>query len=351
MNSNRLFRRLLLAPFALAAILQGQTPTPVINEISPTSVQLNARNTTLTVVGRNFARDAYVTWNGFPLVTTFNSSSQLSAVVPDRFLITTGVSTIAVWNPGGATSNGASFRVGVVLEITTTELPQGAVGAAYSATVSASGGAEPYAWSIASGSLPPGVTLSSTGLLSGTPTSAGRFDFIVRATDAGSVSATRPFAITISQPSLSITPSSLPAGVVGQAYTQTLAVNGGTAPYRWAVTQGFPAGLSLNPSTGVISGTPTTAGNFNFTVQVTDASQISATRAYTVAIAAPPLAITTVSPLFGGTVGIAYAQTFSATGGVPPYQWRVASGNTGGLTLNQASGTLAGTPAAVGTLS
>jgi hypothetical protein len=352
MISTTLFRAAMLASCVLAATLPAQTvPAPVINDISPSSVALNARNVTLTVVGRNFAQDAYVTWNGFPLVTSFNGSSQLSAVVPDRFLITTGISTVAVWNPGGRTSNGASFRVGVVMEITTTDLPAGAVGTAYNAALNATGGTEPYTWSVTAGSVPQGLSVSAAGALAGTPTATGRFEFTVRATDAASQFATRSFAITIAQPAIAVSTTSLAGGTVGQSYSQTLAVSGGTAPYRWAVTQGLPSGLSLNASTGVIGGTPAAAGNFSFTVQVTDSSQLSATRALTLTVAAPPLNITTLSPLFSGTVGLAYAQTFSATGGVPPYRWSITAGNTGGLTLDTTSGTLAGTPAAVGALS
>jgi hypothetical protein len=337
MRTKTLFRVAMLLSCALPMSLPAQTvPTPILTEISPSSAVLNARNVTLTVVGRNFAQDAYVTWNGFPLVTTFNGSSQLSAVVPDGFLITAGVSTIAVWNPGGRTSNGASFTVGVVMDITTVDLPAGAVGTAYNAALSANGGTEPYTWSVTSGLLPPGTTFSTAGTLTGIPTAAGRFEFTVRATDALNQSATRQFAITIAQPAIAITTTSLPSGTVGQSYSRTLAVSGGTSPYRWAVTQGLPSGLALNSSTGVIAGVPTAAGNFTFTVQVTDAGQISATRALTLSVTAPPLNVTTLSPLFSGTVGLAYAQTFSAAGGVPPYRWTITSGDTGGLTLNAA---------------
>src|SRR5205814_7077182 len=99
---------------------------------------------------------------------------------------------------------------------------------------------------------------------------------------------------------------------------------GGTAPYAWSVISGsLPAGLTLNATSGAISGTPTTAGTSNFTAQVTDSASGKASKAFTLTInsTAPPLSITTASPLVSGTVGTAYSQTLAATGGTPPYAW------------------------------
>src|SRR6185312_14786581 len=142
-------------------------------------------------------------------------------------------------------------------------------------------------------------------------------------------------------------PGTLPSGTVGQSYTQTLTA-AGTPPYRWTAAQ-IPAGLTLDATTGILSGTPTTAGAFSLAVQVTDAAQTSATATLGLTINPAPVTITTVSPLFTGTVGVAYAQTFSATGGKPPYSWSIVSGSTGGLTLDPNSGVLQGTPQNAGT--
>ena len=149
------------------------------------------------------------------------------------------------------------------------------------------------------------------------------------------------------------TASSLPSGTATVAYSQTLTASGGTAPYTWSAGSGLPDGLSLNASTSntvVLSGTPTTAGNYSFPITVIDAAQNSASQNFTITIANGPLKIATLAPLFDGYVGSLYSQTFTANGGVKPYQWSIISGSTGDLKLDASSGTLQGTPQTAGTL-
>src|SRR5207302_1938687 len=178
-----------------------------------------------------------------------------------------------------------------------------------------------YAWSLASGSLPSGLTLdSSTGAVSGTPTDAtGSYSFTARVTDAASQSATKTLSIALADP-LVVTTGSLSGGTVGAAYSDSVAASGGAAPYAWSVSAGsLPPGLALNGSTGAVTGTPSAAGTFNFTVQATDAGNPArtATKDLSVTVVAA-LAITT-SSLPGGVVGQAYSQTLNATGGTGTY--------------------------------
>jgi hypothetical protein len=147
---------------------------------------------------------------------------------------------------------------------------------------------------------------------------------------------------------LNIQNASLPPATLGQSYSSLLAATGGTPPYQWATT-GLPGGLTLNSTTGLLSGTPSAVGVFNFTVQVTDAKLASATGSFSLTINPAALSITTAPPLFAGTVGIPYSQPFSAAGGTPPYTWSILSGDTGGLTLDASTGTLHGTPQTAGT--
>ena len=234
------------------------------------------------------------------------------------------------------------------LTLTTTSLPAGTVGVPYSQTLAASGGFPPYAWQLSSGNTPGGLTLNQySGTISGTPATAGSFTFQVKVYDSQQGSATGSFTIRIAAGAFTITNSSLPAGTVGTAYTATtLAATGGTPPYTWSAS-GLPSGLSIS-SAGVISGTPTAAGSFSVTVQATDSAQLTATKAYSVTVAAAtaPLSITTQAPLAGGEVGVAYTQAFAATGGIPPYTWS-ASGLPSGLSISSA-GVISGTPAASG---
>ena len=209
------------------------------------------------------------------------------------------------------------------LVITTTSLPNGQIGVAYSQTLAATGGATPYTWSVYSGSLPPGLTLgSSTGVISGTPTTSGTSNFTVRVTDSQGTPDTDDQALSITRPAdLTITTTSLNDGQVGVAYSQTLAASGGTTPYSWSVSAGsLPAGLSMSTG-GVISGTPTATGTANFTARVADSQSPadSATKALSIRIY-NDLNITTTS-LPAGTVGAAYSQTLAVTGGLSPYTW------------------------------
>ena len=241
---------------------------------------------------------------------------------------------------------------GTLAITTSSTLPSGSAGSAYSQTLAATGGTAPYTWSVASGSLPDGLAIGGDGALSGTPTAAGSSSFTVQVRDSVSATATRTFTLTVGAASLSIvTASPLPLGVTGLAYSQALVATGGVSPYTWSVTSGaLPGGLTIGAS-GTISGTPTTAGSFSFTVQVKDSAAATASAALALTIVSPPspLSIVTASPLLSGFANGAYSQTLGATGGSAPYTWSVASGALpGGLTLSS-GGTIAGTPSAAGT--
>jgi hypothetical protein len=245
-------------------------------------------------------------------------------------------------------SKGLSITIAApALTITTTSLSNGTVGVAYSGSVSASGGTPPYTFSIDSGALPDGVSLSTAGSLSGTPTRAATFTFSIKATDAANASGSKGFTVTIAAPGLAITTNSLSNGTVGTAYSGSLSATGGTAPYTWSLESGtLPDGLSLS-SAGVISGTPTRASSFTFSARVTDATNTSVSKSFSIGITAPALSITTAT-MPAGMVGTAYSGSVTATGGTPPYAWSLESGTVpDGLTLN-AAGTLSGTPTRAG---
>ncbi len=152
-------------------------------------------------------------------------------------------------------------------------------------------------------------------------------------------------------PAPTITTTSLPAGQVGVAYSQKMQATGGTPPYSWSLAAGaLPAGLTLDPATGTISGTPTASGTATFTVQVTDDAAQLDTQELSIDVS-PPLAIVT-SSLPGGNVGEAYGATLQASGGTSPYTWSLASGSLpSGLTLAAATGAITGTPTSAGTFS
>ena len=286
----------------------------------------------------------------------FNRGSQRNAVSSGSSTFTIRVSD-SQSTPGSVTKEFTLTIQPPPLAITTAStLPQGVVGTAYSQTLAATGGIPPYTWSVATGSPPAGLTLAaSTGILSGTPSSPGSSTFTVRVSDSQSTpgSATKEFTLAIQPAPLAITTAStLPQGVMGTAYSQTLTATGGVPPYTWSVTAGSPpAGLTLAAATGILSGTPSAAGSSTFTIRVSDSQSTpgSVTKEFALTVQPPPLAITTASTLPQGVVGTAYSRTLAATGGIPPYTWSVATGSLpAGLTLAASTGILSGTPSAPG---
>ena len=181
-------------------------------------------------------------------------------------------------------------------------LPNGEVGTPYNQIVSASGGTAPYTFSVSSGALPPGLTLNpASGAITGSPTIAGTFTFSITATDVNGCSGSRLYSITIATagcPIITLSPTTLPPGTINTPYSQSVTATGGTAPYTYAVSSGaLPAGLSLNPLTGLISGTPQLTGLFNFTIQATDSLGCIGARPYTITIRAFEAGIPTLDSL------------------------------------------------------
>jgi large repetitive protein len=232
-------------------------------------------------------------------------------------------------------------------------------GATVNQTLTASGGTSPYTFSITSGSLPPGVSLSSSGALSGAPTYTGAYSFTVQARDSstgsGPYSGTQTYSGNVGAPTLNLQPGPNLSATYGQGYSATFTTTGGTAPYTYVETGTLPAGLSFNASTATLSGTPAQSGTFNISVTATDHSTgtgapFSTIQNYTLTVSAAAISLTPTS-LPGGTVGAAYASTtITATGGIAPYTYSLGTGSSlpAGMSLSSA-GTLSGTPTASGT--
>jgi len=241
--------------------------------------------------------------------------------------------------------------------VTTTSLPNGVSGTAYTAggtttgvqlTYSGGSGATPI-WAVSAGSLPGGLTLSTSGLISGTPTNAAAgatYTFSVTVTVGTQTSPAKQLSITI--PALpTVTTASLPSGNIGIAYNQQLTYTGGAGgTVSWAIASGslpVSSGLTLS-SSGLLSGTPTTATTYNFSVAVTVGTQTSATVAYTLVVNS---LIITSSSSASGEVGLPFSFHLTASGGTGPYTWSLATGSNplpAGLTLNATTGVISGSP-------
>jgi hypothetical protein len=214
-------------------------------------------------------------------------------------------------------------------------------GQAYGQQLAAVGGSGGYTWVIAAGSLPSGLTLSPTGLISGTPVGAGTSSFHVRATDSGGRSATADLSIPVVQ-ALAVHTSMLSDAEVGQNFAAQLQVVGGRGTLDWSLTGGAASWLSVS-SAGVLAGTPVAAGASTVTVAVVDESGQQATRQLTIVVRAP-LAVAAIS-LPAATQGRAYAAQLVATGGDGVYTWALEGGALPTGVVLTAGGAVTGTPA------
>jgi hypothetical protein len=256
-----------------------------------------------------------------------------------------GTFTVKVTDANGAASSGCAITINAALTATCAAVTTGEVNVAFnSGPMTVSGGTAPYTYSVV-GTLPAGLSLNtSTGAISGTPTAAGTFT--VKVTDANGA-ASSGCAITINA-ALSATCAAVTTGEVNVAFNSgPMTVSGGTAPYTYSVVGTLPAGLSLNTSTGAISGTPTAAGTF--TVKVTDANGAASSGCAITIVAGPSVSCSTVT---SGQVGISFSSgSITVSGGKAPYTYSVVGTLPAGLSLNTSTGAITGTPTASGTFS
>ena len=244
------------------------------------------------------ATQQFVATGTYSDTSTQNLTSQATWASSSAATATITASGLATASASGATS--ISAAVGAVsgtttltvqatpLVITTASLPGGTQYQTYSANLTASGGKPAYSWS-ATG-LPAGLSLNgSTGAITGTPAAAGSSTVTAQVTDANTTVTSKTFALTIAAaPPLAVTSSSLPAGTTGTPYSTALTASGGLQPYSWTIPAGaLPPGLTLNPGTGVVSGTPTTTGLFSFTATVKDSVPQSASATLSITVSSP----------------------------------------------------------------
>jgi len=326
-----------------ATVTYTFTPPPVISCPSVSSGEVNtAFNATVGVSGGATPYTFSVASGTLPVGLTLNTSSGAITGTPTA----PGTFTIQVMDANGTVSaSNCPFTITNAPIISCPSVSSGEVNAAFSAAVGASGGTMPYTFSVASGTLPAGLTLNpSTGTITGTPTAAGTFT--IQVTDVKGVVSTGscPFTI-ISGPTISC--PSVSSGEVSVPFSATVGVSGGTSPYTFSVATGtLPAGLALSPSSGAITGTPTAVGSF--TIQVTDAKGVtSASSCPFTIISGPTINCPSVS---SGEVNVAFSATVGVTGGTSPYTYSLSAGTLpAGLTLNASSGAITGTPTAAGT--
>ncbi|ENY80937.1 hemagglutinin-like protein [Sphingopyxis sp. MC1] len=224
-----------------------------------------------------------------------------------------------------------------------------------------SGGAQPFSAYQVTG-LPAGLTVSTSDAgsvgISGTPTQAGSFVLTVSGTDAstgtGPFIRLQAFTLTVAGPTLALAPPSASfAAAYAAPFSQQISATGGVGPYSYAVSGNLPAGVAIDPATGVIAGTPTAVGNFAFSVTARDdgatgpGAPFTAQGSYSLTVAAPTILVTPAA-LPPATAGASYSALLSATGGVGPYSYALASGTLPAGIALAGDGTFSGTPTVSG---
>ena len=243
------------------------------------------------------------------------------------------------------------INVNPKLTITTASLPDGNLDQAYTSPPLTASGGSVNSWSVVSGTLPAGLTLAPNGVIAGTPTQSGPFGFTVQA-NATDASDTHQLSLFILAP-LAIqtltdkTPpqTGLTAGrLVGQPLATGVKAVGGRSPYTFSSEGELPPGITLDPATGTITGAGTTAGEYAFTVTITDAAGTKASVPWSVTIR-PLLSFpANAKAPAAGRVGSRYHWTFRTTGPSKTRTFSLRGKRPPGLTLDRATGTLAGTP-------
>jgi len=323
-------------------------------------------NPTVATAGLNICSGAGTTLTATPVAGTdlkwFANASGGTALATGNTYSPTGLTTsttyfIEVGKGGCVNADRVPVKVNVnpAIVFATSTLPNATLTSAYSKQITAATGGTPgFNYTVAPGtSLPAGLTLSATGVISGTPTAAeGPYTFSILATDTKGCTAETPFNLTIVT-ALSLPTAILPNGTVNTPYpTQLLpAAIGGTGPYTYtAPAASLPPGLAFNPATREITGTPTQAGTYLIPVTVADVNGNTKTADYTIVVR-DPLALPAAT-LANGTVGIPYPTQAipAATGGVATYIYSApAASLPPGLTFNPVTREITGTPTLAGT--
>lgn len=286
-----------------------------------------------------------------PVGGTFALTGSMSFNRQDHTAVLLNNGTVLVAGTGAAGPAEIYFSTAPLAPLSiTTLLPTAFVNMPYAKQLQEKGGIGNLTWTLTSGTLPAGLTLRSSGLLSGTPMAIGASSITVQVTDSSTPprSATTTFVLMVASPVL-VAPS-LPTANPGSAYSQPITVLTGTPPFAFSLVGGaLPVGLIL-ASNGTVSGTTNVApGTFTFVVKVTDSSATPVSDNQVIAISVAPLLAITTPTLPNGAVAVPYSATVSATGGLAPVAFSVTSGTLPpGLTLSP-QGVLSGTPSLTGT--
>lgn len=321
-------------------------------------------NPVVAATGQNICSGSGTTLNAVPVSGTalkwYADATGGVALATGNTFSPTGLTATTTYyievgkgNCVNATRVPVTVNVNPAIVFTTSTLANATLNSVYNKQiVPAAGGTPGFTYTLVPGSsLPAGLSLSQTGTISGTPTAVtGPYTFSVLVTDSKGCTAESTFNLVVT-PALSLPPASLPNGTVTEVYpVQTLpAAVGGTGPYTYVATS-LPPGLTYDPITREIKGTPSQAGTYTVPVTVTDANGNTKIAEYTIVVRNP--LVLPPATLARGTVGVVYpVQTIpAATGGIGPYTYTATAASLPpGLTFNPTTREITGIPTTIGT--
>ncbi|MDQ3011655.1 MAG: Ig domain-containing protein, partial [Acidobacteriota bacterium] len=324
-----------------ATVMVKPTPTCTISGANPVNMGTTHTYTgTSTMPGSSF--DWMISGNGTLSGPTTNPTVDVIAGAPGSYTL-----TLTVMKDG--CSSTCTFTVTVSCQAITVTAPvtnSGVANAAFSQTFTQSGGIGTTTFS-KTGALPTGISLSSAGVLSGTPTQTGTFPITVTATDSNGCTGMASYTLTITCQTITVTNPTTNTGTAGAAFSQTFTQSGGIGTTAFSTASTLPTGLTLMTN-GTLSGTPTQTGTFMITVKATDSNGCMGTGAtYTLTITCQTITVTNPATNTG-TAGAAFSQTFTQAGSIGTTTFSTASTLPTGLSLSN-GGVLSGTPTQTGT--
>jgi hypothetical protein len=333
------------ATYTLVISCQTITVTNPVNNTGTVSAPFSE---TFTQTGAN-GTATFTTASTLPAGLTLSSAGVLSGTPMQQGTFNI---VVTVTDSNGCTGTGATYPLIISCQTITVGNPattSSPAGTPLSINFTQTGAIGTATFTTSS-TLPAGLTLAANGTLSGTPSGSGAFPIAVTVTDSNGCTGTNPpYTLTITCPTITVTNPGVSTGTVGVAFSQTFTQIGGQGTITWSETGALPAGLTFHTATGVLDGTPTQSGSFPITVTATDSNGCTGTGpTYTLVTSCPTITVTNPATTTG-TVGVAFSQTFTQTGGIGTTTFSESGALPSGLTFHTATGVLDGTPSQFGT--
>jgi hypothetical protein len=302
----------------------------------PPGTASNAYNQTITATGGTGSKSLAVSnlQNAIPGLTVPDGGTNTLTISGTPTAPGTVTFTVTATDQVGATtSTDYSITINPAIVISPASLPTGTVANAFSVTFTSSGGSGAGYTYTETGSLPSGLSLTSSGVLSGIPSQSGSYSITVTASDSIGGTGSQAYTLKVN-PAVVVSPSSLPNATINSAYSAAFTATGGSGGgYSFAESGALPAGLSFSQS-GVLSGTPTQTGTFTLTVTATDSNggTGSVTDSLTVKSATAP-SVSITSPTSGSQLAGSFTITATARSsiGISGVQFSVDGVNVGGM--------------------